>query len=190
MRKSTTNQILLILVVILTASLVFVIFHSSVTPQAKESGPSDVGHHSLLQLIRLQNETISLMEKELVKQAKLAASGIQASAMDFIHKRQEESAHVVKVMEETHAHHDTSVDFRKWPVSDMENDCEERFGLSLVGKWQENRQVWCQDNSASKNSQPSELVCYRYHQHHKKREGQGPDMFCVATNFVIDFSKV
>eukprot|EP01033_Poteriospumella_lacustris_P004587 gene4587-3281_t len=110
--------------------------------------------------------------------------------MDFIHKRQEESAHVVKVIEESHVHHDTSVDFRKWPVSDMENDCEERFGLSLVGKWQENRQVWCQDNSASKNSQPSELVCYRYHQHHKKREGQGPDMFCVATNFVIDFSKI
>lgn len=190
MRKSTANQILLILVVVLTASLVLVIFHSSATPAAKESGPNDVSHHSLLQLIRLQNETISLMEKELVKQAKRAATGIEATAMDFIHKRQEESAHVVKALEAVHAPHESSVDFRKWPVSDMENDCEERFGLSLVGKWQENRQVWCQDDSASKDSRPSELVCYRYHQHHKKREGQGPDMFCVATNFVIDFSKV
>lgn len=194
MKKSVANQILLVLVVILTASLVFVMFHSSLQP-ANETQGRDISHHSLMQLIRLQNETISLMEKELVKNAQSLTSHIQPETINLIHRKQAENAAILTstVAEVTASSRSKAGidDFREIDTSDMENDCEDRFGLSLVSKWRENRQIWCADSSRYKDTRGgSELVCYRYHQHHKKREGQGVDVFCVAKNFVIDFSKV
>jgi hypothetical protein len=147
-----------------------------------------------MQLIRLQNETIGLMEKELIKLATKAVSSIPSETLDLIHKNQRENSQIlsqssaVKVSQQSMSA--IIDDYRVIDTSDMEKDCEERFGLTLVSKWRENRQVWCEDKSHYKDKFSSELVCYRYHQHHKKREGQGLDMFCVATNFVVDFSKV
>jgi hypothetical protein len=74
------------------------------------------------------------------------------------------------------------------PNSDLERQCELRFGLSLVGAWRQIKQSWCQ--SSSSQMPRVELRCYPYHQEHKKLDGRGPDNFCVATNFVVDFSKV
>ena len=36
----------------------------------------------------------------------------------------------------------------------------------------------------------SQLTCYPYHQQHKILDGRGEDLFCEASNVVIDFSKV
>lgn len=76
-----------------------------------------------------------------------------------------------------------------FPLSSMETttsfeiECEQRYGMLLVQEWKRNKEVWC-------DSPQSQLVCYPYHQIHKRTDGKPPDMFCEATNFIIDFSKV
>ena len=97
---------------------------------------------------------------------------------------------------------------------ELQKHCEAKFGTSLIDNWRASQQVWCSSssvgngisetdkntdhinemgshsNSSPKSQTQSELRCYPYHQLHKQRDGRGPDMFCEATNFVIDFSKV
>lgn len=76
-----------------------------------------------------------------------------------------------------------------WPRTSMEDHCEQRYGLELADEWRKKEEIWCtgpSDDVAMK----SELKCYPYHQAHKKLDGRGPDLFCEATNFVMDFSKV
>ena len=77
-------------------------------------------------------------------------------------------------------------EYRKYYTS-MERDCEQRYGMQLITKWKNNEEIWC-SNKDPKDL--SELTCYPLHQTHKKLDGRGSDLFCVATNFVIDFSKV
>jgi hypothetical protein len=72
--------------------------------------------------------------------------------------------------------------------TDLEQSCEERFGMKLIEEWKKSKETWCKDTQNSYLN--SELTCYPYHQHHKKLDGRGPDVFCEATNFIIDFSKV
>lgn len=81
--------------------------------------------------------------------------------------------------------------------SSAEADCETRYGLNLIHNWKNNKQSWCDMNGVeadvgpdAKPTIPSQLDCYPMHQHHKKLDGRGPDLFCTATNFIIDFSKV
>ena len=91
--------------------------------------------------------------------------------------------------------------------------------MSLIDEWRKTEQVWCTSSSPTTTSSSShistpptktlyqlnkevaqevekeegmktELKCYPYHQHHKRLDGGGPDVFCIATNFIIDFSKV
>jgi len=69
--------------------------------------------------------------------------------------------------------------------------CERLYGFPLVESWKGNAQTWCESPASSaQTDQKSKLVCYPYHQVHKRNDGRGPDMFCEATNFFIDFSKV
>ena len=74
------------------------------------------------------------------------------------------------------------------PLSDFEMDCESRYGIQLVSEWRKSEQIWCKNEQSSEII--SELRCFPYHQKHKQLDGRGPDMFCEATNFVVDFSKV
>lgn len=76
-----------------------------------------------------------------------------------------------------------------WPRTSMEDHCEQRYGLELADEWRKKEEVWCTGPSEDV-AMKSELKCYPYHQAHKKLDGRGPDLFCEATNFVMDFSKV
>ena len=62
----------------------------------------------------------------------------------------------------------------------LEAACEKRFGLSLIDDWRRHAETWCDGGD-------SKLVCYPYEQAHKMGR---KDMFCVATNFIVDFSKI
>ena len=75
------------------------------------------------------------------------------------------------------------------PLHEM---CERRFGINLIDKWKQSEETWCSSSSNNSNDKnmKSELKCYPYHQEHKKLDGRGPDMFCVASNFIMDFSKI
>ena len=82
-------------------------------------------------------------------------------------------------------HHVTHV-----PLHGLEKECENKYGMQLADLWATRREVWCQDTTTQNEAEKSQLVCYPYHQEHKKRDGRGPDMFCEATNMIIDFTKV
>ena len=82
-------------------------------------------------------------------------------------------------------HHVTHV-----PLHGLEKECENKYGMQLADLWAARREVWCQDTTTPNEADKSQLICYPYHQEHKKRDGRGPDMFCEATNMFIDFSKV
>ena len=76
-----------------------------------------------------------------------------------------------------------------WPTSQLEDECEARYGLELVDRWRKNEEIWCESQSEEAEER-SELKCYPYHQSHKKLDGRPADLICEATNFVIDFNKV
>ena len=82
-------------------------------------------------------------------------------------------------------HHVTHV-----PLHGLEKECENKYGMQLADLWAARREVWCEDTTTQHEADKSQLICYPYHQEHKKRDGRGPDMFCEATNVFIDFSKV
>ena len=79
--------------------------------------------------------------------------------------------------------------FPKKPTTQLEDQCEQRYGMELVDTWGKNEEIWCASD-AQDGEQKSELKCYPYHQAHKKLDGRGPDLVCEATNFIIDFNEV
>lgn len=69
-----------------------------------------------------------------------------------------------------------------------EQDCESRYGSPIVSEWQSTEEIWC--DSLKTDLIKSSLKCYPFQQKHRKEQGKGQDVFCVAENFVIDFSLV
>ena len=78
------------------------------------------------------------------------------------------------------------------PLLPQESSCENRYGLNLLENWKQTEEIWCKSNHENTKSPSiqSTIKCFPYHQQHKKLDGRGPDMFCVAYNILIDFSKV
>lgn len=66
----------------------------------------------------------------------------------------------------------------------LEEECESKYGLNLVENWRRSGETWCQTDAEAKVE--SSLSCYPFKQQHKRDK----DMFCEATNFIIDFSKI
>lgn len=73
-------------------------------------------------------------------------------------------------------------------LTETERECESRYGLQLADDWRRTEEVWCQPKEESPKA--ASLKCYPYQQKHRLDRGKGKDMFCVAENFVIDFSMV
>lgn len=74
-------------------------------------------------------------------------------------------------------------------MTSTEQECESRYGLQLVNQWRNSEELWC----STKDKRPgksSSLKCYPFQQKHRAEVGKGKDMFCVAENFIIDFSLV
>lgn len=72
----------------------------------------------------------------------------------------------------------------------LERECDAKYGLQLVANWRETEEVWCQESDKQKSPHPASLKCYPYQQIHREAQGKGKDMFCVAENFVLDFTMV
>lgn len=76
-------------------------------------------------------------------------------------------------------------------MSRSEKECEARYGIALADLWRDSEQIWCEELPESKVRHPSSLKCYPYMQEHcKVLDFNKEDIFCVAENFVMDFSKV
>jgi hypothetical protein len=81
------------------------------------------------------------------------------------------------------------------PDTSFHSECEARYGMKLIDEWKSKKQTWCQSSPSSLSSSSSSsssgvpessLICYPHIQKHKN----SPDLFCEATNFIIDFSKI
>eukprot|EP01036_Dinobryon_divergens_P031482 gene31482-40884_t len=138
---------------------------------------TQVSGHDLLKLISLQNETIATLERQIMNM-KVAIASSQISMDSKITEKipiaEKNNLAVAKAAKKK----SSSL------LTDMEADCENRYGVTLIEQWSKAEEIWCSDGANSL------LKCYPYHQKHKQLDGRGPDLFCEATNFVIDFSKV
>lgn len=125
--------------------------------------------HEMLNIIRLQNHTIAMLHSRVSSDQPQTSQSTQC-----------ESSHQASLLVPSSAlqsmtpqHHIS--------ISSFEDECEERYGFRLADNWRHHQQVWC-----SSQDQSSKLLCYPYRQKHKDSD----DVFCVAENFVVDFSKV
>lgn len=148
---------------------------------------------NLIRLIELQNQTISSLTRttsdesssqiskllQVIHEKDMQISTLQSTVTQ--HKEREQQYASQEVSHSSS--HSPSSNTYSTPMTSLEQDCDARYGYHLIDAWRSSRQIWC-------TSPASSLVCYPYHQEHKKLDGRGPDMFCEATNFIIDFSKV
>jgi hypothetical protein len=178
---------------------------SSSTSSTKESFISSLTNERIVNLIKSQNETIGKLYN-IISQSKDAEKTLRL--LDILHAKEKEIKELKDELSQQQHQiaslallpqkgsaipKDSSsisdrIQNRFIKESDQENHCEERYGIPLIEKWVKSEEIWCAEQSPTKF--PSELKCYPYHQEHKKLDGRGPDLFCEATNFFIDFSKV
>jgi hypothetical protein len=156
----------------------------------------DSNIYALTQLINAQNETIHALERHLkAKHKDLTVVSEEYTKLvevsELIGKlsvprleKSDEKSNVTPIRCDS----ETKV-APNAHLTSMEKECESKYGMDLVKSWRRNREVWCTDDHSADGVQ-AELICYPYHQVHKQLDGRGPDLFCEATNFVIDFSKV
>jgi hypothetical protein len=182
----------------------------SMPPDAYLDTRSDMYEvQSLLELIRVQNETIQTLETHLVQrmhQGAMPGMGISKEDTQLVRISNE----ISRLSRENEMHRQKAASCNsslqpvaaqqkcsalgargpatREPLAGFEADCEARYGLELAETWRHNEQTWCVSRPG--DAVQSELKCYPYHQKHKKLDGRGADLFCEATNFVIDFSKV
>ncbi len=186
--------IIIVLIVAFLGVILLNVVHRStpVDTVANISNRDNLNVASLLSLITAQNETIHLLERHLsLKHQDLT------QASEEYHKLIKTTELLAKLSTQEESndqkcakHVETKSHLPAYPMSTSEIDCENRYGMEMVRQWGTHKEVWCKSESPDDSAASSELVCYPYHQAHKKLDGRGPDMFCEAKNFVIDFSKV
>lgn len=144
--------------------------HSSGKVFNYRSAASQESFDRLIELVKIQNETINTLEQKLMSP--------DSGGSPF--------TPVVQVREITK----TVVQKSEFPtlISKDRQACEARYGMDLASIWKKNEEIWCEDTSNSELR--SQLKCYPYHQAHKKLDGRTADLICEAYNFVVDFSKV
>lgn len=145
----------------------------------------------MMKIIQLQNQTIAaltndspdieyteklLLSMKSLHEKELEIMRLKEQILQSQKHRKEETGHQQSNEVEKASNHGFLLTPNK-----LLDECEERYGLQLIENWRKSKQVWC-----SSETDGSSLICYPYKQHHKSHQ----DMFCEASNFVIDFSKV
>lgn len=145
----------------------------------------------LLEIIRIQNETIIYLETIMKNNVDSSTN----HSISQIHKISSLKSSSIMTLETVKPSipiiSDTIIPIANRlavPKTGFEEECNRRYGLELIDLWKSSKETWC--SSQDDNTLDSHLECYPYHQEHKKKDGRGPDMFCIAKNFFIDFSKV
>lgn len=146
--------------------------------QGHHSKNAHQGHHS-------DQDTKHLFDVISSKDAEIIRLNEQLRLTQLALKDQPKSSEIIRTVEvAAAAPEDNYKIFLDVPPSHMDDHCEPRFGLELIENWRRAEQTWCETDPGEKIE--STLTCYPYKQAHKSDK----DMFCEATNFVIDFSKV
>jgi hypothetical protein len=199
------SSILAIATALSIAGLLAVHYHSVTVsnrnPRQSEGEPGKGLVANLMAVIDAQNETIYTMERMIFRGVHSSSAHVSLDGIEIRKRDQEIAALKAQLMQ----HHNTQSiasqpplgsgfkDSLATPSSKEEHECEMRYGIPLIEEWAKNEQSWCSGeftDSSSGHTLKSELTCYPYHQQHKKLDGRGADLFCRATNFFIDFSKV
>ena len=208
--KSST---LLLVVICVTTVFLLAIFYNTamqgIHTDGHAAGVTDI--ERMIRVIRIQNETIHTLTKNM---GITAGIGSEANALTHIieekelqisllreelqkvrseqksndlHRQQLQTSHShdKETLSSLDAHHQGRAGYAlDVPPAALEAECDAYYGMQLVDKWRKAGQTWCTTDEGA--DVQSVLKCYPYTQHHKKT----PDMFCDATNFVVDFSKV
>jgi hypothetical protein len=126
----------------------------------------------LLNIIALQNDTVEILESVIKRN------------ISSIHTSPVNNFELFKTLP-TDQHGSSSNKLflpSDGQPNDIESTCETRYGFNLPTNWRNAEELWCSSPSSS-------LKCYPFRQPHKE-ESNVYDNFCVAENFIVDFSKV
>lgn len=125
-----------------------------------------VSYSAFESLIHLQQKTIQLLRHQVIA----APNALQDEARS--------NADVVSLLLETKAQTTKRVSF--------ETSCDSHNGLQLAARWRNAEETWCSETYPSSEEGAASLKCFPYSQFHRK----GKDVLCIASNFVVDFTKV
>lgn len=103
------------------------------------------------------------------------------------YQRKDEQKQTVLEKEDTTLQHHYPKPFH---MMNQEADCDDRFGLGLADIMASKKVTICEEDGNNKALLPSSMECYPHNPPHKSNRDRPWDMFCVAYNFFIDFSKV
>lgn len=197
---ASSSTLLLVVICVTVIFLLATFYNTAMHGIANDSHAASAADiERMIRIIRIQNETIHALTSHVNPKS----SGPDVNTLLSI--IQEKEMRIAALSEElqTRKKEDSptlilsspNVDSRSFspqathyaldvPPTKFEEECESYYGMQLVDKWRHSKQVWCEapDGTALQSS----LSCFPYTQHHKT----SPDMFCEATNFVMDFSKV
>ena len=192
-----TSSVVFLALVTISALFAIYLLARIFTQSSHESRSlSNIDHYSqLMNVISIQNETITSLENLVHNYQKiLTAKSFDHSISTILVPIVENKQSIVKcdpvIRHESSPitqHHSIGSVLIPAPT-DHTKSCERKYGLELIENWRNNRESWCE--SRDDTAESSKLECFPYHQDHKKLDGRGSDLFCTATNFVIDFSKV
>jgi hypothetical protein len=155
---------------------------------SKQSNLDKILIDKLLGIIEAQNKTIGQLHKviESQKETTLSTSFIR-------NETQKNASYLCPPQKSSFTSMSSFGAIKSFNGAELstkfDQDCENRYGMTLIDEWRKSEQIWCEDKIPNANYR-STLKCFPYHQQHKKKDDRGPDLFCEATNFVIDFSKV
>lgn len=163
---------ILITILLALATYIFIIFYFAFPLQNWQSVEErDKDVRVLYNLVNIQNQTINTLinkVKEIPYFSNLYAQTKEAIPIPS-------------------ASLSSSLASRK---TSLEQECEKRYGYQLVSEWESTEEEWCAPLKSNLREKQASLKCYPYQQKHRLEQGKGKDSFCVAENFVVDFSAV
>lgn len=187
----TVQKFIIALLLMTSLFFMYLIQHQHSTVRLHENSSIDPEVSKLLDLITLQNKTILLLQTQLSKE-----SAKRDENKNILHENHlqspltkltiEEDKPIVRSIQENEiptVSSSSSIITSHELNSKFESECDGKYGEAFISNWRDSKQIWCEDETSS-------LICYPYHQAHKKLDGRGPDLFCEARDFVIDFAKV
>jgi uncharacterized small protein (DUF1192 family) len=199
---ASSATLLLVIICVTVIFLLATFYNTAMHGIASDSHAASAADiERMIRVIRIQNETIHALTSHMNPKSNgpdvnsllsiIQEKEMRIAALSDEIQRTKENSQDKSIslpspsLGDSHSDSPRSVSYAlDVPPAKLEAECESYYGMQLVDKWRQSEQVWCEPSEGA--TLQSSLTCYPYKQHHKS----SPDMFCEATNFVIDFSKV
>ncbi len=169
-------EILLVVCLVLIIIIQYLIAHHSIEFHNLDSSSSQNLRNNInVEEVQIQNEKNMNVLTASVESLENSIEKLPPNSLDiFINKVEEVPINPAYVNQIA-----TSIDalLTAPPNNGIENECELKYGLSLIDKWREAKESWCGTQDPL-SVEESSLECYPYLQPHIARKGGNKHVFC------------